>query len=51
MEFNSDTVYKKTTLSIMETPVREIPKNKDYLIIMSVDESKKRVNVNLFVVD
>ena len=45
MEFIIDTAYKNSTLSIMETPLRENPKNKDYLIIISVDGREQRANV------
>ena len=48
MKFNFDTAYKKTTLSIMETPLRENPNNKDYLIIISVDDPDQRGNVYLY---
>ena len=32
----------------METPLREKPRNKDYLIIISVDDSDQRATVYLF---
>ena len=48
MKFNFDTAYKNTILSIMETPLRENPKNKDYLIIISVDGREQRANVYLY---
>ena len=32
----------------METPLRENPNNKDYLIIISVDDPEQRANVYLY---